>query len=64
MQQDQSKTTGNLQEPENKTTQEENQNAPVGNRDALLVPQQGEIKNNDHDPGAGPDLSISEAENA
>jgi vesicle coat complex subunit len=54
VQQDQSQTTGNSQEAEKQTALKEQQ--PEKKTDGAapqLVPQQGEIKNNDHDPESG-----------
>jgi hypothetical protein len=54
VQQDNPQTTGSEQETKNKPTQkEENSNAQTSNTAPQLVPQQGEIKNNDHDLEAG-----------
>lgn len=59
MQQDNQQTTDKQQETENNSLhKEENGAARTGNAATQLVPQQGEIKNNDHDPGAD-DLSGS-----
>lgn len=57
MQQDQPQTTSNEQE-------KENGNVPAEGTATQLVPQQGEIKNNDHDPAAGSTSPSNEAKTA
>jgi Cu/Ag efflux protein CusF len=54
VQQDNPQTTGSEQETINNPAQkEENGHVQMGNTAPQLVPQQGEIKNNDHDLEAG-----------